>query len=97
MSTEQERFDALWEGFKERVIAARTRKDEHIRTMRGLPFAGTDGGSIITGSPHEYDGEQFCLLHVSRKMCDVFVECTKQDLLNIAAHCVARAESFEKP
>lgn len=81
-------FDALWERLKQSI--RERREPSAIYTMNG--HLDRDHARVDTGNPDEDDdGTPFVSLHVSMSRASMMAYARREDLINIAEHCLLRA------
>ena len=89
-----ENFDALWDRLKQSV--RERREPETVGTMGNNPF-DVHSGRIFTDSPDDNgEGEETCTIFIRRKGASMTCEATREDLVNIAEHCLLRAAQMEQ-
>ena len=84
-------FDALFARFKQAIRERREPKT--VRTMSHLPFPPHDGRFYST-RPHIEGEQQYCAINMDRPYGMVIMKATRDDLINIAEHCLLRAAQF---
>ena len=85
-------FDALWERLKQSV--RERREPEAVYTMGGT--FDRDHARIDTGSPDEDDtGKPMVSLHMGTGTSSIMGYANREDLINIAEHCLLRAAQIE--
>ena len=91
MEHNTDNFDALWDRLKQAV--RERREPQTVRTMSHLPFA-TFEADLSTGPV--VDGEDSVTLRLGTARAFVAADATRDDLINIAEHCILRAAQFEQ-
>jgi hypothetical protein len=95
MNQINDKFPALWASFKEQVRAARTDR-EAIYTYGEGAATQSYGGRVSVGDPTEdINRNKYANLHISRNGWHGMISVNRADLVDIAAQCMAVAESME--
>jgi len=92
----EENFDALWADLKASLTEQRTNGPRPIRCstdpwrMEARIDVGTPKPSAIQGDP------EWSMLHISKPMASMACQVTREDLIALAALCLAAAAIFKK-
>lgn len=90
--TENEKFDLLWDQMKQRIREARGERST-VYTYGGHPGYETEFGGRVNIGKVDRDGTS---LIVHKGVWGGLVHLNRQDLLTIAAHCLAAAEELDE-
>ena len=86
-------FGNLWGRFREALIERR--KPERVHTCNHLPFAPYEGTISTSAVDRDESRNEFVVLTAIISGAMVTMEANREDLLNIAEHCILRAAQFE--
>lgn len=88
MEHKTDNFDALWDRLKQAV--RERREPAMVKTMAHLPFHPYDADMNTSGVRGD-------VVHLSLRSDKAHIQCdaTRDDLINIAEHCILRAAQFE--
>jgi hypothetical protein len=91
--SDNDNFDALWERLKQSVIERR--EPEGVYTMGGQMDG--DHTRFATSDPdQDGDGTPIITVHTGGYRSSFMGYATKEDLINIAEHCLLRAAQMEQ-
>jgi hypothetical protein len=87
-------FDALWDQLKATIRA--NREPQAVYTMGGV--MDRDHARFDTSAPDADEGDRpMVSLHMGWERGNAMAYARREDLLNIAAHCIQRAAQMEQP
>lgn len=90
-----DRFDELWQDLKARMRGARGERDE-IRTFGEGPLDQRYGATVSVWEPDEdEDGKPAVTIGVSMRNASVRFATHREDLINIAAHCLGAVADMD--
>ncbi len=96
MKTENERFDELWAAMKEKVREARGERDA-LHTMGENAISQRWGARVYVGTPTEDEnGKDYVNIHTSTGHASMITSAYAEDLMSIAAHCIAAAQDINE-
>jgi hypothetical protein len=89
-----ENFDNLWSSLKDQVRKART-SEKSVYTFGETATTQVYGGRISVSDPDVSENEAHATLHTARGSWGGIMYVNQDDLLKIAARCMAVAEQME--
>jgi hypothetical protein len=91
-----DRFDELWNDLKARIRASRGERDE-VRTFGEGPLDQQYGATVSVWEPDEdEDGKLAVTIGVSMRNASVRFATHRDDLINIAAHCLGAVADMDE-
>lgn len=97
---ENDRFDELWAAMKQRVCEARGERacgGDAFYTMGENVMAQRWGSRVFVGTPTmDENGKEFVNIHTSTTHASMMTSAYAEDLVNIAAHCMAAAQDIHE-